>query len=125
MNSHQNNLRNIDKLEHTPKLFEDYREGSDNKEKPKKTNIDDSPPLELPRRVVVILTVVLWAVSLIMMVGGGDFTAMLPFLIFMLGMVAALNVPQFWVRKKRADAIIAGITALFCILLAITLLGVS
>jgi hypothetical protein len=125
MNTHQNNLHNIDKLEHTPKLFKDYREGSANKEKPQKNKPDDSPPLELPRKVVVVLTVVLWAVSVIMMIGGGDFTAMLPFLIFMLGMVAALNVPQFWVRKKRKDAIVAGIVALFCIMLAITLLGVS
>jgi hypothetical protein len=125
MNTHQNNLRNIDKLEHTPRLFEDYSEGEVKKELPKKPEQDDAPPLELARKVVVVLTVVLWAVSVFMMIGGGDFTAMLPFLVFMLGMVAALNVPQFWVRKKRVDAIIAGIVATVCILLAITLLSVS
>jgi hypothetical protein len=125
MNTHQNNLNNIDKLEHTPKLFHDYREGRANTEKPKKPHADDSLPLELPRKVVVVLTIVLWAVSVVMMIGGGNFTAMLPFLIFMLGMVAALNVPQFWVRKKRKDAVIAGIVAMFCIMLAVTLLGVS
>lgn len=105
---------------------------SDDREQPEpgamdpKTNADlppelQAPPLAFARKLFAGLTALMWLVIVGLMFGGGDFSSMLPIIMLMFGVLALLNIPNFWYKSKKVDAVIALGVGILCLFIAMTL----
>ncbi len=113
MNSYENNEEQIKKLERLEKVYND-----DCKEN-KPSSIEEAtkePPLKFVRKVAVWLTALLWAASIVMLLSGTELTLILPAMVMSLGLVCAVNVPAFIVKKKIGDVIVCLFAAAVCLI---------
>lgn len=120
MNTRENNEKNIKKLEQVAPLFDD---GENKTEETEETGATTSlPPLAFARKLAVGVMLAFWAAAVVMMLGGGDFRGVLPFLLFSVAAVALLNIPAFLFKKKITDAVIAAVAGTVLLATGISLL---
>lgn len=117
MNTRKTNEENIKKLEQTEPVFND-----NNKEKSKIDLVTAEPPLAFARKLATWAALLFWAVAFVMLLGGGDFRAMLPFLLFSVAAVALLNIPAFIAKKKYFDTVVAVAAGVILLVTGVSLL---
>lgn len=122
MNTRENNEKNIKKLEQTAILFNDGENVKQQEEAEEQNTAVPEPPLMFARKLAVGVMLAFWVMAVVFMLGGGDFRAMLPFLLLSVAAVALLNIPVFLFKKKIADVIIAVVAGTLLISISISLL---
>lgn len=116
MNTRETNEKNLKKMEALGTVFDD------GENKSKIDEVTAELPFAFSRKMAAGASGIFWLVSIIFMFAGGDFRAILPFLLLSLSAVALLNVPKFLALKKTFDVIVSSMIGIFLLLLSISLL---
>lgn len=126
MNSRKTNQKIIDALQGLEPIHDetdDERAERLRIEKETLEKVTKEEPLVFPRRVAGIFCAAVWVFSLVgLMLGFADIGVMLPFMLFALGVYAALNLPVFFSKGKIFDAVICIIAVAACLITAIGML---
>lgn len=129
MNSKRNNEKIIQILSELEPIHDETEEEKAQREKMAAEalkKVTEESPWAFPRKVAGIICAALWVFSLVaFMLGFADFGVLLPFMLFSLGVVCALNIPVFFKQNKIGDVIVAVIACAVCMLFAFGMLFVG
>lgn len=129
MNSHKNNEKIIQVLSEMEPIKGETEEDKEKRLKMAEEavkNAEEESVLAFPKKVAGVICVALWGFSLVALIFGfGDLGVLLPFMLFALGAVCGLNIPDFWKKGKIFDVVVAIIACAACILFALGMLFVG
>ena len=126
MNTDNNNeklIRALSEMEPIPDISADERIEREEKLKEQMQKVTEEAPLAFLRRASGVLCIALWGVSVIALLFGFlDLGAMIPFLLFSLGLFVGLNIPVFVKKGKIIDIIVSVAATAICFMIAVAML---
>lgn len=122
MNTPERNEKNAQKMQ---ELGQVYNESDEDKSREANSALENATreyPLPTARKFAWVLCGGFWLFCLGGLLFQVDMRSLFPFLLFSLAVVAGLQIPVFYIKRKIFDIIIAAVFALSCSAVAVSMM---